>query len=168
MPGIRLGAVVLPKKLYVEVLALKHISDLNTSLIQQAALDLFIKTGMYEKHIKKVRKSYEDKLKKSDKIFKLLNKDGFSYHVPDHGIFIWLQLPQQIEASELEKKLEQHGILVKAAKELFPEKCFNGENINNNCIRFCISGVSEEHIGALATVINEINNFKTLISSKVD
>lgn len=167
MPGIRLGAVVLPKKIYEEVLALKHISDLNTSLIQQAALDLFIKSGMYEKHIKKVRKSYEDKLRKSDKIFKTLNKDGFGYHVPEHGIFIWLQLPQHIEATELEKKFEQHGTLVKVAKEFFPEKCFNGEDINNNCIRFCISGVSGENMDALATVINEINNFTTLISSKV-
>jgi DNA-binding transcriptional MocR family regulator len=122
---------------------------------------------MYEKHIKKVRKSYEDKLRKSDKIFKTLNKDGFSYHVPEHGIFIWLQLPQYIEAAELEKKFEQHGILAQVANEFFPEKCFNGEDINNNCIRFCISGVSEEHMGALATVINEINNFKTLISFNV-
>lgn len=158
MPGIRLGAVTLPEKRYEEVLALKHISDLNTSLIQQAALDLFIRSGMYEKHIKKVRKSYENKLRKSDKIFKILNKGGFSYHVPEHGIFIWLQLPQHVEAEELEKKFEQHGILAKVATEFFPEKCYNGENIKNNCIRFCISGVSDEHINALATVINEINN----------
>ncbi|HYE11091.1 MAG TPA: PLP-dependent aminotransferase family protein, partial [Patescibacteria group bacterium] len=53
MPGIRMGAAVLPEYMLEEVLQLKHISDLNTSKIPQAALDAFIKSGMYEKHIRK-------------------------------------------------------------------------------------------------------------------
>jgi DNA-binding transcriptional MocR family regulator len=53
MPGVRIGAAVLPKSIVDGVLSLKYVSDLNTSKILQGALDSFIKSGMYEKHIKK-------------------------------------------------------------------------------------------------------------------
>ncbi|MBU5314008.1 PLP-dependent aminotransferase family protein [Tissierella carlieri] len=155
MPGIRMGAAVLPESMIEEVINIKHISDLNTSKIPQAALDIFIKSGMYEKHIKKVKKSYETKLKKAAKIVKSLSPLGFSWYVPEHGIFIWLYLPENIEAVEFEKKLEHHGILVKAALEFFPEKWSKEKNQRNyNYIRICISGVPQESIDALATIIS--------------
>ncbi len=155
MPGIRMGAAVLPESMIEEVINIKHISDLNTSKIPQAALDIFIKSGMYEKHIKKVKKSYETKLKKAAKIVKSLSPLGFSWYVPEHGIFIWLHLPENIEAVEFEKKLKHHGILVKAVSEFFPEE-WSKENNQKNCnyIRLCISGVSEENMDALATIIS--------------
>ncbi|KUO77323.1 MAG: GntR family transcriptional regulator [Clostridia bacterium BRH_c25] len=157
MPGIRMGAAVLPESMLEEVLKLKHISDLNTSKIPQAALDAFIKSGMYEKHSRKVKKSYETKLTKATEIFKALSPDNLSWHVPEHGIFIWLQLPENIEPEALEKKLEQHGIAVKSAAEFFPRK-WQEENglIYHSFIRLCISGVPEEHMDALGTIISVI------------
>lgn len=161
MPGIRLGAAVLPEPMIDEVITLKHMSDLNTSKIPQAALDIFIKSGMYEKHIKKVRKSYENKLRRANEILKGLNLEGLNWHVPEHGIFIWLELPKQISALKVEKKLEKHGILVKEASEFFLKEWMNnGNNLKGcNCIRLCISGVSEKHIDALADVISVIRSF---------
>jgi DNA-binding transcriptional MocR family regulator len=157
MPGIRMGAAVLPEFLIDELLHLKHISDLNTSKIPQAALDFFIKSGMYEKHIKKVKKSYEAKLAKAAEIFKALSPKDLYWHVPEHGIFIWLQLPKHIEPAAFEKKLEQHGILIKVASEFFPENWSVENNMNHyNYIRLCISGIPEEHMDALATIISII------------
>lgn len=157
MPGIRIGAAVLPEFMLEEVIELKHISDLNTSKIPQGALDIFIKSGMYEKHIKKVKMSYEAKLKRATEIFKALCPEGLCWHIPEHGMYIWLQLPEYIEALELEKALEQQGILIKAAGEFFLEG-WAGEKAPrfNNCIRLCISGVSMEHIDTLTTVISVI------------
>lgn len=109
MTGIRLGAAVLPNAIIDSVLGLKHISDLNTSKLPQAALDIFIKSGLYERHIKRVRKSYEEKLKRSAEIFKAFDLEGINYHIPQHGIFIWLQLPAGIMAATLEKEMEQEG-----------------------------------------------------------
>lgn len=157
MPGIRMGAAVLPESMIEEVINIKHISDLNTSKIPQAALDIFIKSGMYEKHIKKVKKSYETKLKKAAEIVKSLSPLGSGWYVPEHGIFIWLHLPENIEAVEFEKKLKDHGILVKAASEFFPEELSKEKNQKNcNYIRLCISGVPEENIDALATILSVI------------
>lgn len=110
---------------------------------------------MYEKHIKKVRKSYEAKLAKAAEIFRTLSPDNLYWHVPEHGIFIWLCLPEHIEAEALEKRLEQHGILIKAAAEFFPEKWVKEKGHKNyNCVRLCISGVPEEHINAIGTILS--------------
>ncbi|MDF2821252.1 MAG: GntR family transcriptional regulator [Clostridiales bacterium] len=150
MPGIRIGAAVIPKFMLKEFVSLKNISDLNTSSISQAALDLFIKSGMYDKHIKKVRKIYEAKLRKAAEIFKTVRKEGFYWNVPEHGIFIWIQLPEYIEAVEIEKELQKYGILVKNGAEFFLDK---GVEVNKNCIRLCIAGVPEGDMNALATLV---------------
>jgi DNA-binding transcriptional MocR family regulator len=156
MPGIRIGAAILPEDMVEEFTRLKHLNDLNTSKLPQAALDLFIKSGMYEKHIKKVRKSYEAKLRKATEIFTSLSPENLNWHVPEHGIFIWLTLPEHINALVLEKNLANQGILVKSAAEFF---LADGCNLaNTNCIRLCISGVSDEDIEKLAIIISEIRS----------
>lgn len=160
MPGLRMGAVVLPKDMLEVVTSLKYLSDLNTSRLTQAALDMFIKSGMYEKHIKKVKKSYEVKLRKAKEIIKDLSLEELVWHVPEHGIFIWLKLPEYVELAALQKKLEDQGILVKTARGFFLE-----EECNKKCanyLRLCISGVSEENIGSIASIISAIRSFKNI------
>lgn len=159
MPGIRIGAAVLPEFLLEDVLRLKRISDLSTSRLSQAALDTFIKSGMYEKHIRKVRKAYESKLSRASEIIKALSPENISWHVPEHGIFIWLQLPEAISAEALGERLEQQGILIKPASEFYPVKWLEKNNLSrHNCIRLCISAVPEEHINALGTIIAAISS----------
>lgn len=161
MPGIRLGAAVLPESMIESVASLKYMSDLNTSRLPQAALDIFIKSGMYEKHVKKVKKSYEIKLKKTKEIFKSLSPEDLMWHVPEHGIFIWLKLPEYIDVIVLEKKLQNQGIIIKSACEFFLKKELMKESNEKyfNYIRLCISGVSEENIGSIATILSTIRSF---------
>ncbi len=160
MPGIRIGAAVLPDFLVEGVASIKYLNDLNTSKLPQAALDLFIKSGMYEKHIKKVRKSYENKLKRAKEIFLSLEIDGLKWHVPECGIFIWVQLPKYIEAVKLEKILEKQGVLIRTALEFFPRKWIKDDNshVPENCVRLCISGVCEEKIDNLSIFLSAINS----------
>ncbi|KAB3533489.1 PLP-dependent aminotransferase family protein [Alkaliphilus pronyensis] len=157
MPGIRLGAAILPDYLHKKVLALKHISDLNTSSIPQAALDIFIKSGMYKKHVNRVRKSYEDKLKKAAEIFKALCPEGLYYHIPDYGIFIWLQLPKDIKDIALQKKLADMGIKVSNGSEFFSGGWLEKNKTQNDYIRLCISGVDYDNLDSLATIIKAMN-----------
>lgn len=159
MPGIRMGAAVLPKDMVAAVLDLKHSIDLNTSRLPQAALDLFIKSGMYDKHIKRIRGLYEAKLKQAAEIMKSLDTEGLFYHVPKHGIFIWLRLPEDINALELETALAYRGILIKTASEFFPVE-YREECKANRCVRLCVLGVKKENIKALASIISVIKSLR--------
>lgn len=160
MPGIRIGAIILPKYLVNEIAKFKYLSDLNTSKIPQVALDLFIKSGMYEKHIKKVRKSYENKLRKASEIFKSLSPQELIWHVPENGIFIWLVLPEYVKASTLEKELKAKDIIIDSDNKFFLDDIMEKEDYQNyhNCVRLCISGIAYENIRAIETIITTIKN----------
>lgn len=158
MPGIRLGAVVLPIFLVESVVMLKQVYDLNTSKIPQAALDYFIKSGMYEKHIKRVKKAYDKKLSKALEILKGLCPEDWFYYVPNHGIFIWLELPNNILATTLERHLDANNILIKEASDFFPRGWIGAKDRHCNYIRLCISGIPDNSIDSLAKIIYAIRN----------
>ena len=160
MPGIRIGAIILPKYLVNEIAKFKYLSDLNTSKLPQVALDLFIKSGMYEKHIKKVRKSYENKLRKASEIFKSLSPQELIWYVPKNGIFIWLVLPEYVKASMLEQELRARDIIIDSNNKFFLNDIMEKEDYPNyhNCVRLCISSVAYENIRAIETIITTIKN----------
>ena len=158
MPGIRIGAIILPKCLVNEIAEFKYLSDLNTSKLPQVALDLFIKSGMYEKHIKRVRKSYENKLRRASEIFKSLSPQELIWHVPKNGIFIWLILPEYVTASMLVQELKARDIIIDSNNNFFLNKILEKEDHPNynNCVRLCISSVDYEDIRAIETIITTI------------
>ncbi len=154
MPGIRMGAAILPESIMADMKGFKYITDLNTSNLPQAALELFIKSGMYQKHINKVKKSYEKKLKRAREIFNTLSPEGLKWHVPEQGIFIWVQLPNHIDPHLFEQNLKHNRILVKSAQDFFPQGTL--EYNNKNHIRLCISGVTEKQIDSISIVLQAL------------
>lgn len=161
MPGIRMGAAVIPESILDSVTNLKKLTDLNTSRLPQAALDIFIKSGMYEKHIKKVRKSCDVKLRKAREILRSLSPEDLSWHVPEHGIFIWLQLPENADIALLAKELEKQGIIIESAGRFFLRTEESGAR-GLNSIRLCVAGIAEEDIGSLATVLSTVRSLKRI------
>lgn len=156
MPGLRLGVAVLPQILTEPVANLKYINDLNTSRLTQAALDIFIKSGMYERYVTKVKKSYEAKLRKAKEIISSLSPKELIWHVPENGIFIWLKLSKYVDIAVLKKNLEERGILINTTEEYFLKEEWKGRH--SNYLRLCISGVSEEDISSIADIISEIRS----------
>ncbi|WP_346936845.1 PLP-dependent aminotransferase family protein [Clostridium sp.] len=63
-PGLRVGVAVVPDSLTELFSKYKIYSDVDTSMLSQAALELYIKSGMFEKHRKKMRHSYSQRAKK--------------------------------------------------------------------------------------------------------
>lgn len=60
-PGLRVGFAILPSALVNEVKALKFYRDMGTSLLAQASLEIYLKNKMYERHVEKIRKLYEER-----------------------------------------------------------------------------------------------------------
>lgn len=58
-PGLRLGAVVVPQPLLETFRSYKGYTD--TSLLSQAALEVYIKNGMYGHHRHKIKAMYAKK-----------------------------------------------------------------------------------------------------------
>lgn len=66
-PALRLGGLVLPKKLLKNFLAYKSLIDYDTNLIMQKALSLYIDNGMFaknKKHLRQIRSQERNELEK--------------------------------------------------------------------------------------------------------
>lgn len=152
MPGIRLGAMVIPNSFYDTIIKQKYLLDINTSSIPQGALDFFIKSGMYDKHIKKVNSCYKRKLLKAKAILTHMCPAGLSFHVPKQGLFLWLTLPTEVSVNKVIEKLAQNNIWVCSSSQFYIT------NDVDESLRLCISGVPEEDITALSAVIEAIKD----------
>lgn len=152
MPGLRIGAGVFPKFMADEAAERKRLADLNTSKPFQYALELFIETGMYEKHIHKVRKLYSEKMKKASAIYNSLKSKDMNWHIPDNGIFIWVIENKEIDGTLLERNLKEQGIIIRNAENCFLPGALN-ENSNRRCYRLCLSGITSQNLERLSEVI---------------
>ncbi len=152
MPGIRLGAVVVPAAFLEPILRIKYMLDLCTSSIPQSALAYFIRSGMYDQHLKKTRSCYQEKLHKARTILSSVEIPGYSYHVPKQGIFLWLHLPEKVRLPLLISQLSEAGILIGDSSHYSL-----GEE--EPALRLCISGVKKEDLNALYTVLECIKAF---------
>ncbi len=141
MPGIRIGAVILHDELRKEFLKHKRYSDLNTSVLAQGALEIFINSGMYSNHIKKARLEYKKKMDCVRQCFKELNTYGIDYLIPETGFFVWINLPKKVNINVLIEKLLKRKIYILHPKEFYIEN-----NLYQNSLSICISKLEKEKI----------------------
>lgn len=52
-PGLRVGVAVLPEVLCDSFNRFKRLMDIDSSMLSQAALELYLKSGMFERHRKR-------------------------------------------------------------------------------------------------------------------
>lgn len=165
MPGIRIGAMVLPDDIDQKVMRLKKLMDLNTSQLPQAALHLYIESGMFDKHNKRIRRVHEKKLRVAKEIFEALAPPDLEWHVPEYGIFVWMVLPKGMYAKVLADRLEQSGILVKPASDCYLQSYEDqsDDDIPSRAVRLCLAGVPTEKLDALGRVLKEIRSQRELL-----
>ncbi len=152
MPGVRIGAVVLPNELKNEFLIKKKYDDLNTSVLTQGALEVFISNGMYEHHIKRIEKAYGKKMKYAMEVMRNLNTSLISHESPENGFFLWLKMDDSVDIQLLIEKLSLRSIHVQDPSEFYLFK-----ETHQNSLRLCISNLTNEQIRTgLMTVYKEV------------
>ncbi|MFF2481378.1 PLP-dependent aminotransferase family protein [Paenibacillus sp. NPDC058071] len=71
-PGLRVGAAVLPEALVETFTRYKRILDIDSAAMSQAALEIYIKSGMFARHRARVISSYAEKAHVLDNALKQL------------------------------------------------------------------------------------------------
>lgn len=72
MPALRIGYMVLPDKLLHKIEDIKYVADLHSPNFEQITLAKFIETGLFDRHINRMRRLY---LKKRNYLIKCLKKE---------------------------------------------------------------------------------------------
>lgn len=139
MPGLRVGAVILPHELVEGFTQAKKISDLGTSSFLQKSLAVYLTSGMYDKHIKKVKAACKKKMMIASEIVKGYNHPNLTVFVQSYGIFIWIELCIPVPHERVKKELKALGVII----DFFDERH----------IRLCTASLDENGIKKLDTIL---------------
>lgn len=156
IPGLRLGLVLLPSELQDTFLKYKECADLCTSVPNQGALDIFIRSGLYDKHCDRIQSAYFKKMSLLKSFLKNHPKIGVSLKIPRSGIYIWLIVDDDVNSTVLYENLRKKRILIKNGRQYFVNK----ERYNNS-IRLCIFNTDDEALKTgISIILKEIERLK--------
>ena len=157
-PGLRLGYIVAPAHVIKTLLDLKISMDLHTSTYSQLVAARLLSEGILKEHLPKVRQIYANKAKVMlDSLDKFMPKhEEVTWTRPDGGMFIWLNLPKHIDATDLVRRVLASDVPV----GFVPGVHFYGAGAETNHARFSFVTVPEEKIvrgiESIAKVLKEM------------
>ena len=100
-PGMRVGAMVITiPKLMRKCVIGKQSSDLHCPLLTQAIVDAYLREGLLDEHLVRIRAGYKAQLEAMLEGFTLF-PEGTRYIKPEGGLFVWAKLPGNKDAVSL-------------------------------------------------------------------
>jgi len=114
-PGLRIGAVVLPESLAD---SFHKANQLNgAALLSQAALDIYMKNGMYDRHRDKIHRQYESRMRTLHDAVNRYNEPGLlEVSEVRSGIYAQFKMPQAVNLERVVERLQKRGVLVLSGK----------------------------------------------------
>jgi 2-aminoadipate transaminase len=144
-PGFRLGYAIGSEEKIRKLTIAKQGADLCTNVFVQYIASEYIKSGLIDKQVVKIKKMYK---RKRDLMLKALEKHfpkGCEWTKPDGGMFIWATLPSKIDTRELfveaikEKVAFVHGSAFRVDKKGHNTMRLNFTNTDDKKIEIGIS-----------------------------
>jgi len=100
-PGLRVGYVIAPAGLHFKLVQAKQATDLHTPSLNQQIVHEVVRNGFLDQHIPAVRTLYRAQC---DAMLAALDQHmpkSVTWNQPEGGMFLWLQLPGNIDSTEL-------------------------------------------------------------------
>lgn len=155
-PGLRVGVAVIPPSIAALFHKYKKLLDIDSSMISQAALEIYIKSGMFERHKQKIQSSYYARSKVLSETLEEVYKENqhlFTYKGENNiGIHTCLSLHKGIAKETLIKSLRQNQIFIDAIDKNYLSS-FHKETL----LKLNVSNVKEDKIAVgIHRVIEEM------------
>jgi DNA-binding transcriptional MocR family regulator len=153
-PGLRIGVAVLPTALVPGFGTYKKMLDIDTSVLSQAALEVYIHSGMFAHHRKTIRSRYATRMD--------VVKEQLAAH-PEFGPFrsaprtgaehTVLPLPGDMPVRMLLSRLQNRGIIADTTERYYPEGTYR--TYTDQMLRLNISNVPKQRIADAMQIIRE-------------
>ena len=151
-PGLRLGWIMADSACIDTLESIKRAKNIHTSFLDQAIFVQYMKSGSFERYVKKVKKYYSEKY--------LLVEGYIKEHIPhkrlwgEGGLHIYIDLTQEIDTRELLKRCYARGVL------FMPGDIFRTDGKKTSGLRLGFGRLSDEDIiKGLQILAEEIKNF---------
>lgn len=141
-PGSRIGYLYADHKIIEKLFDAKTATNSHTSAIPQILCAEFFNRGCFEEHLKTIRSIHRERrdvmMDCIDQYFPKGTKKVF----PDGGLFTWVELPGDINTTELLTEAVQHKVAYVAGEGFFTE----GNGKGSNAMRLSFGGVTPDQI----------------------
>lgn len=142
-PGLRIGWIVADEEVIQKLLVMKQASDLHSNNLSQYITDHYLRNYPFQDHIQKIRNSYGqkggymyEKVKSSFPEESIISK-------PEGGMFLWVQLPEYMDAEELLKECMLHKVVFVPGKFFYT----NGKGQHTLRLNFTSSSLERIELG---------------------
>ncbi|BBB90074.1 MAG TPA: PLP-dependent aminotransferase family protein [Methylomusa anaerophila] len=122
MPGLRLAFLLMPPPLVSKVLAVKHHSDISTSGLTQRAFDLYLRQGIWQRHIAAIHSIYLERYHTALAAIQQFLPPAVVCHRPRGGLSCWLSLPAGLSARKIVADAESRDVLLLPGTAFFPRR----------------------------------------------
>lgn len=139
-PGLRVAWIAASEELIAKYVILKQSTDLHTSNISQREISKYMDMYDIEAHVLHLREVYKQRRDLALSLMEEMMPEGVKYTRPEGGLFLWVTLPEYMDANSLLCECVKQKVAIVPGKEFFP----NGGG--ENTFRFNFSNASEEQM----------------------
>ena len=121
-PGVRVGWIAAPKEFVHRLAALKRVGELTSPPVLQAALNLFLVRGDYDRHLLRMRARLKARLALAHRTVLGRFPIGSRCERPSGGYVLWVRLPDGVSGRALAAASREKGVLVSAGAEFLADQ----------------------------------------------
>jgi 2-aminoadipate transaminase len=100
-PALRLGWMVVPADLVPRLQALKQGNDIDTATLSQELVAAYLEADLLPAHLRRIRAAYRERRQTLVRALTEHFPTGVRWNLPTGGMFLWLELPPELDATEL-------------------------------------------------------------------
>lgn len=141
MPGLRLGFMVLPEEILLQVMQAKYTVDISTSGFTQRAFDLYLRSGNWKPYTAMMKGIFQSRYKILTEALDTYAMEYINYNKPLGGLNIWLEMKNKEMSSN-----QFSDNLVKAHVIVTPGSIFSLHGQDLPYIRISFADVKEKDI----------------------
>ena len=146
-PGLRLGWLLAPSEIIEKCELAKQSMDACSSTYSQVLAFSFMESGALPDYLAFLRAEYKERAQIMLDAMKEYMPDTCTWTIPRGGFYIWVTLPEHMDATEILTSSLQKGAVFVIGK------AFDPENRRNNCLRLAFSHTPKEKIATGTSII---------------
>ena len=145
-PGLRLGYLAAPRRLYPKLLQAKQAADLHTPGFNQRIVYEVIKDGFLRRHVPTIRALYKAQRDAMQAALMAHLPAGCRWQPPVGGMFFWVELPAHLDATAMLPLAVQAGMAYVPGAPFFPQ----GGHANTLRLSFVTASPTQIEAGVAA------------------
>ena len=148
-PGLRLGWMLASPEIYDKAEIIKQGIDACSPNYTQVIADEFIRGSYMDKYLKKIRKEYAERSRLMLKALEEHMPDEVKWSHPKGGFYIWVEMPENMDSTEILKESIKNGAVFVTGKT------FDPQNTKNNFFRLSYSNMDKNQIEKGVKIIGD-------------